>query len=114
MKRLDIIFSDRELDTMLKALDEGGAPGYTVTKHVTGKGPQGAVSEDMEFTDLGANAHVIVFCDEKTIEKLRENVTSPGGVTQRAIEKLEKKGVKETINKAIEAATNKSKELGDN
>ncbi len=70
MKRLDLIFSDRELDTMLKALDDGGAPGYTITKHVTGKGPQGAVSEDMEFTDLGANAHVIVFCEENTLEKL--------------------------------------------
>ena len=47
-------------------------------------------------------------------KKLRENVTSPGGVTQRAIEEFEKNGVKETIIKAIEAATNKSKELGDN
>ncbi len=74
MKRLDLIFSDRELDSMLKALDDGGAPGYTVIKHVTGKGPQGAVSEDMEFTDLGANAHVIVFCDEEILNKLRENV----------------------------------------
>ena len=74
MKRLDLIFSDRELDEMLKALDNGGAPGYTITKHVTGKGPQGAVSEDMEFTDLGANAHVIVFCDENTLERLKEKV----------------------------------------
>ena len=74
MKRLDLIFSDRELDAMLKALDAGGAPGYTITKHVTGKGPQGAVSEDMEFTDLGANAHVIVFCEESTINKLIDNV----------------------------------------
>ncbi len=41
-------------------------------------------------------------------------VTSPGGVTQRAIEEFEKNGVKETIIKAIEAAANKSKELGDN
>ena len=74
MKRLDLIFSDRELDAMLKALDEGGAPGYTVIKHVTGKGPQGAVSEDMEFTDLGANAHVIVFCDQKVLDKLVINI----------------------------------------
>ena len=51
---------------------------------------------------------------ENSPEKLRENVTSPGGVTQRAIEEFEKNGMKETIIKAIEAATNKSKELGDN
>jgi len=74
MKRLDLIFSDRELDTMLNALDEGGAPGYTITKHVTGKGPQGAVSEDMEFTDLGANAHLIVFCDDTTLKKLKDKI----------------------------------------
>ena len=61
---------------MLKALDEGGAPGYTVIKHVTGKGPQGAVSEDMEFSGLGANAHVIVFCEEEIISKIKTNVIS--------------------------------------
>ena len=45
--------------------------------------------------------------------KLRENVTSPGGVTERAIEEFEKNDLKKTILKAIEEAVNKSKELGE-
>ena len=46
--------------------------------------------------------------------KLRENVTSPNGVTQSAIKEFEKNGMKQTIIKAIKEAVNKSKELGDN
>ncbi len=76
MKRLDLIFSERELDAILKALEKAGVPGYTVMKHATGRGPDTIVSEDMEFSGLGANAHVIVFCDEEIIKKIKENVTS--------------------------------------
>ena len=53
MKRLDLIFSERELQSVIIALEKYGAPGYSITKHVTGKGPNSSVSEDMEFTGLG-------------------------------------------------------------
>jgi nitrogen regulatory protein PII len=43
MKRLDLILSERELDSILKVIDAAGAPGYSVIKHVTGRGPHGAV-----------------------------------------------------------------------
>ncbi|KGG13156.1 MULTISPECIES: P-II family nitrogen regulator [Prochlorococcus] len=76
MKRLDLIFSERELDAILKALEEAEVPGYTVMKHATGKGPQTVVSEDMEFTGLGANAHVIVFCEIEIINNIKENIQS--------------------------------------
>ncbi|ABX08163.1 P-II family nitrogen regulator [Prochlorococcus marinus] len=76
MKRLDLIFGERELDAILTALEAAEVPGYTVLKHATGKGPQTVVSEDMEFTGLGANAHVIVFCELETIDKVRENIRS--------------------------------------
>ena len=76
MKRLDLIFSERELDEVLAALEKANAPGYTVMKHATGRGPERVVTEDMEFTGLGANAHVIVFCDQELIEKIRENIRS--------------------------------------
>ncbi len=76
MKRLDLIFGERELDPMLEILETAQVPGYTVMKHVTGRGPERVVSEDMEFTGLGANAHVIVFCEEELIDKLRENINS--------------------------------------
>ncbi len=74
MKRLDLIFSERELDAMLKSLEKAEVPGYTVMKHVTGRGPERVVSEDMEFTGLGANAHVIVFCHENKLEKIKEHI----------------------------------------
>tara|TARA_Y100001968_G_scaffold314694_1_gene340394 strand:+ start:174 stop:455 length:282 start_codon:yes stop_codon:yes gene_type:complete len=76
MKRLDLIFSERELDEILTALEKANAPGYTVMKHATGRGPERVVTEDMEFTGLGANAHVIVFCELDVIEKIRENIRS--------------------------------------
>lgn len=76
MKRLDLIFSERELDDILKALELAGVPGYTVMKHATGRGPETIVSEDMEFSGLGANAHVIVFCENEVIQKIKTNVNS--------------------------------------
>ncbi len=76
MKRLDLVFSERELEAILNALESAGVPGYTVMKHATGRGPETIVSEDMEFSGLGANAHVIVFCEEEIISKLREDVNS--------------------------------------
>ena len=74
MKRLHLIFSERELDDVLSALEKAEAPGYTVMKHATGRGPERVVSEDMEFTGLGANAHVIVFCPEELLEKIKSYV----------------------------------------
>ena len=77
MKRLDLIMSERELDKVLNALKQAGAPGYSVMRHVTGRGRSGdVVSESMEFSGLGANAHVIVFCDEATIEQLKPTLNS--------------------------------------
>ena len=74
MKRLDLIFSERELDALLTCLEKSEVPGYTVMKHVTGRGPERIVSEDTEFTGLGANAHVIVFCNEEVLSKIKANI----------------------------------------
>jgi pyrroline-5-carboxylate reductase len=46
-------------------------------------------------------------------EMLREKVTSPGGVTQKAIEEFEKYGMKEIIKKCMDEAEKKSIELGE-
>lgn len=74
MQRLDLILSERALQKVLHVIDEAGAPGYSVMRHVTGKGPHGAVSESMDFSSLGANAHVIVFCEPETLAKLRDGI----------------------------------------
>ena len=44
---------------------------------------------------------------------LRERVTSKGGTTHAAITSMEQSGVKEAIIKALKAASERSKELGD-
>ena len=46
-------------------------------------------------------------------EMLRKKVTSPGGVTQKAIEEFEKYGMKEIIKKCMDEAEKKSIELGE-
>ncbi len=74
MKRLDLILSERELDSILKVIDAAGAPGYSIIKHVTGRGPHGAVSDSMDFSGLGANAHVIVFCKPDILPAIRAGV----------------------------------------
>ena len=35
MKRLDLIFSERELDAIIKTLEKANVPGYTVMKPVS-------------------------------------------------------------------------------
>ena len=74
MKRLDLIFGERELDSLLESLERAKVPGYTLMKHVTGRGPERIVSEDMEFTGLGANAHVIIFCEESLLPNIKKQI----------------------------------------
>ena len=76
MKRLDLIISERELNAILNTLEKANVPGYTVMKHATGRGPERIVTEDMEFTGLGANAQVIVFCEVEVIDRMREDIRS--------------------------------------
>ena len=74
MNRLDLFLSDREVTKICRAIREAGAPGYSVMRHVTGMGVGGEISEGMDFSGLGANAHVVVFCDEPLLEALRTQV----------------------------------------
>ena len=55
----------------------------------------------------------LVIVSEDSPKDLRKKVTSPGGVTQRAIEEFEILKLKEIIKQSMEAAENKSIELGD-
>lgn len=74
MKRIDFVVSERETDKMCKAIRQAGAPGYSVIKHVTGWGLAGEISEAMDFSGLGANSHVVVFCEESLLDALRTKV----------------------------------------
>jgi len=71
MKRIDLFLSEREINKVCKAISKAGVPGYSVIRHVTGKGLAGEVSEDMDFSGLGANAHVSVFCEPSLVAAVR-------------------------------------------
>ncbi|MEB3185331.1 MAG: transcriptional regulator [Cyanobacteriota bacterium] len=71
MKRLDLIIPELELERVRRALRQAGVPGYSVLRHVTGYGTAGVVSEGLEVSGTGANAHVIVFCEPGLLDSLR-------------------------------------------
>lgn len=74
MKRIDFFVTEREIDRLCKAIRKAGAPGYSVMRHVTGWGLAGEIDEAMDFSGVGANAHVVVFCDTSSLEAVRETV----------------------------------------
>jgi len=61
-------------------------------------------------TFLGA-AH-LAKSSEHPLSRLREMVTSPGGTTEAGLGVFDKMGLEETVRKAVEAACNRSVELG--
>ena len=63
-------------------------------------------------TVLGA-AHLAIE-SEKSLSQLREMVTSPGGTTAAGLAVFEKKGLEGLIHEVLEAACQRSKELGKN
>ena len=71
MKKIDLFLCEREVNKVCKAISKAGVPGYSVIRHVTGKGLAGEISESMDFSGLGANAHVIVFCDPELLPAVR-------------------------------------------
>jgi len=71
MQRIDFFVSEREVDRVCEALRKAGAPGWSVMRHVTGSGEGGDISEAMDFSGLGANAHIVVFCEINQLESLR-------------------------------------------
>jgi nitrogen regulatory protein PII len=74
MKRIDLFVSEREIARICRALRKAGVPGYSVMRHVTGMGLAGEISEAMDFSGLGANAHVIVFCPPEQVEQVRSAI----------------------------------------
>lgn len=60
-----------------------------------------------------AGATELAMRSEESVATLRERVTSKGGTTYAALTSLEQSGVKAAIVKALQAASTRSKELGD-
>jgi pyrroline-5-carboxylate reductase len=61
-------------------------------------------------TCLGAGKMLLESTDSPT--KLRQNVTSPNGTTHAALVTFETLGLKDIVKKAVQAAVDRSTELG--
>ena len=68
--------------------------------------------KDLLASMISGAANLVLNSDESP-NVLRKKVTSPGGVTQTAIEEFETEGLKEIISKSMIAAEKKSIELGE-
>jgi pyrroline-5-carboxylate reductase len=60
-----------------------------------------------------AGAIKLAQASAEDVATLRRRVTSPGGTTERAVGTMEKEGVKSAIIRAVHAAAERSRELGD-
>ena len=68
--------------------------------------------KDLLASMISGAANLVLNSDESP-NVLRKKVTSPGGVTQTAIEEFETEGLKEIISKSMVAAEKNSIELGE-
>jgi pyrroline-5-carboxylate reductase len=113
----EIYFGDEKYLDMVTAVS-GSGPAYFylfVESFIEGAVKLGLKQKDAETlvlqTMFGA-AHLMTKSD-KTPAELRRDVTSKGGTTERAIEVFEKSDLSGVIAKAVQAAYQRAKELGD-
>jgi pyrroline-5-carboxylate reductase len=113
----EIHFDDEKYLDMTTAVS-GSGPAYFylfVESFIDGAVKLGLKQKDAKTlvlqTMLGS-AHLMIKSD-KTPTELRRDVTSKGGTTERAIEIFEKSDLPGIIAKAVQAAYQRAKELGD-
>jgi pyrroline-5-carboxylate reductase len=113
--RIKILLPEKQLDTVTAISGSGPAYFFYFAEAVM------EASKELGFdikdakkliaqTMIGAGQ--VMLESEDTPEVLRQKVTSKGGTTQKAIETMEKSGMKNIIKDAIKAAKNRSEELG--
>ena len=108
---------EKEMDLYTALIGSGPAYVFYLIESLLDASSQIKLDEKTKknmISSMISGSSKLALMSEHSPKKLRENVTSPGGVTQRAIEEFEKNGMKKIIIDAIEAAASKSKELGDN
>ena len=113
----EIYFDDEKYLDMATAVS-GSGPAYffLLAESLIGAAvhiglPLNAAEELVLQTMLGS-AHLIQQSG-KTPAELRQNVTSPGGTTAKALQVLEEGGFSDLIKEAVRAAYKRAKELGN-
>lgn len=109
-----IVFEEDDLDAVTALSGSGPAYVFYLAESMIQAGvgagidPQDAMT--LTITTL-RGALALMEERKEPPERLRQQVTSPGGTTQAAFGVLEERGVKQSIIDAIEAARTRSKEL---
>ena len=85
VKRLEIIAASAELPKLMEKLNAAGVPGYSIIRDVAGKGHDGSVSTDSDFTSAAlSNVYILSFCSDAQMEdvlaQIRPVLTRYGGV----------------------------------
>jgi pyrroline-5-carboxylate reductase len=105
------------IDAVTAVSGSGPAYIFLLIETLAKAGEKAGLSADMAIklarkTVTGSAALAEAYPDISA-DTLRENVTSPGGTTEAALKILMgKNGLQELMDKAVEAATNRGKELG--
>jgi len=109
-------FSEKELDAVTALSGSGPAYVFYMVESMIKGGVEAGLTQDesrtLSLTTLKGALTMMEELEEAP-EALRQKVTSPGGTTEAAIKIMENGGVKETIVKAIAAAAQRSRELGE-
>ncbi|KAI1806516.1 pyrroline-5-carboxylate reductase [Daldinia bambusicola] len=109
---------DREelIDVVTGLSGSGPAYFFAMVEHLIESGISLGLSREQatrlaKQTCFGAGKMLVESSDEPA--QLRINVTSPKGTTEAALKSFDASGFKETVDKAVKAAADRGKELGE-
>ncbi len=82
VSRIEMIVAFKEVDKIIKVLEDVGIPGYTIIRNVIGKSDLGTVSDDLS-SDL-SNVFIICYSPQEkvelVVEKIKPVINKYGGV----------------------------------
>lgn len=115
-KATEWVDKEELLDVVTGLSGSGPAYFFAMVEHLIASATALGLSEEQATrlasqTCLGAGKMLAESSDSPT--QLRKNVTSPNGTTYAALQTFESLGFKETVDKAVNAATSRAAELGN-